>query len=70
MTNNSNTAKRFGARYGNILRKKVSRIESSSRARHKCRSCGRDKVVKRISYGVWKCRKCGFEFVGRAYSPY
>ena len=65
----SKTIKRFGARYGNIVKKQVAIIETSSRGKHKCKFCEK-KNVKRIAYGIWKCRSCDKKFVGRAYSPY
>ena len=64
------TAGRFNSRYGNNLRKKVSEIEAQSRAKHKCKFCGKEKKVKRIAYGIWKCLACEKEFVGDAYKPY
>ena len=65
----SKTAKRFGSRYGNTLRNRVSKIESISRKRHKCKFC--EKVsVKREAYGIWKCLSCEKKFVGKAYTPY
>ncbi len=64
------TAKRFGARYGNTLRKKVGLIEKTSRGKHKCKFCGKEDKVKRIAYGIWKCRSCEKKFIGRAYTPY
>jgi large subunit ribosomal protein L37Ae len=35
---------------------------------HVCPQCGFPRV-KRISVGVWGCRKCGFKFTGGAYTP-
>jgi len=64
------SAGRFGPRYGNTLRKKVSDIEKSSRAKHKCPFCGKEDKVKRQAYGIWKCASCEKVFVGKAYRPY
>ena len=66
----SNTAGRFGPRYGNMLRKKVNDVESTSRAKHKCPYCGKIGKVKRQAYGIWKCSACEKVFVGKAYKPY
>ena len=66
----SNSAGRFGPRYGNMLRKKVNDVESQSRARHDCVYCGKAKSVKRQAYGIWKCGACEKVFVGGAYTPY
>lgn len=65
----SKTAKRFGPRYGNTLRNRVSKIESISRKTHKCIFCEKTSV-KRKAYGIWECRSCGKKFVGKAYTPY
>jgi large subunit ribosomal protein L37Ae len=35
---------------------------------HVCPQCGFPRV-KRVSVGVWGCRKCGFTFTGGAYTP-
>ena len=69
-TKKQGSAGRFGARFGNILRRKVSEIEKFSRAKHKCPFCGKDKKVKRLAYGIWKCSACEKKFVGKAYKPY
>lgn len=66
----SNTAGRFGARYGNMLRKKVNDVETHSRAKHKCPYCGKEGKVRRQAYGIWKCSACEKVFVGKAYKPY
>lgn len=62
------SAGRFGARYGVTVRKRVARVEAGLRDRHVCERCGSG-TVKRVSAGVWRCRKCDFTFAGGAYSP-
>jgi len=62
------SAGRFGARYGVTVRKRVARIEAELRDRHVCERC-KSGTVKRVSAGVWRCRKCDFTFAGGAYSP-
>ncbi|MBW3000020.1 50S ribosomal protein L37ae [Candidatus Woesearchaeota archaeon] len=60
--------KRFGARYGRSVKYKVGAIEHEQRKSHKCPKCS--KVgVKRLSKGIWQCKKCDAKFAGRAYSP-
>jgi len=67
-TKKAGSAGRFGARYGGLARKKVATIERVQRAKHECPSCGADKV-RRVSTGVWACRKCDHTFAGGAYTP-
>jgi large subunit ribosomal protein L37Ae len=62
------SAGRFGARYGGLARKKVATIERVQRAKHTCSACGAD-AVRRVSTGIWECRKCGHTFAGGAYMP-
>ncbi|MEX2701893.1 MAG: 50S ribosomal protein L37ae [Candidatus Baldrarchaeia archaeon] len=59
---------RFGARYGSTIRKRVREIEEKMKRPHKCPKCG-TKAVKRISVGIWQCRKCNYTFTGGAYIP-
>jgi len=59
----------LGARYGATLRKRWARIVSIMRTPHKCPRC-QTKAVRRVSVGVWRCRKCGLVFAGGAYVPY
>jgi len=60
--------KRFGARYGARLRKKVQEVELSQRALYPCDRCG-SKTVRRIAVGIWECKKCGYKFAGGAWAP-
>ncbi len=62
-------AGRFGARYGSTLRKKVALIERRMRGPHRCPRCRTLGTLRRISIGVWHCRKCGYTFAGGAWVP-
>ncbi|VVC00019.1 50S ribosomal protein L37Ae [uncultured archaeon] len=58
---------RFGSRYGVGIRKRLLKIEPRQKNEdRKCPNCGA-LTVKRISKGVFHCRKCFHEFVGGAY---
>lgn len=59
---------RFGARYGATVRKRVKAIEEKLRQKHQCPYC-KSYRVKRVSVGIWQCRKCGTVYAGGAYTP-
>lgn len=59
---------RFGPRYGKGVKKRVVEIERVQRKKHKCPNCLK-LMVKRVSPGIWECRKCGLRFAGKAYEP-
>ncbi len=59
--------KRVGTRYGMTIRNKVAEAESMQKSFYECPSCGQMKV-KRISAGIWGCKKCGAKFAGGAYT--
>ena len=58
----------LGPRYGATVRKRYIKTVTEMKKPHKCPQCGLPRV-KRVSVGVWKCRKCGFTFAGGAYTP-
>lgn len=58
----------LGSRYGATVRKRYIKIAEEMKKPHKCPQCGLPRV-KRVSVGLWKCRKCGFTFTGGAYTP-
>jgi len=60
------SAKKFGARYGKKLKRKVAEIELEQKKLYKCPYCNHMKV-KRVSYGIWQCKKCGSKFTSKAY---
>jgi large subunit ribosomal protein L37Ae len=58
----------FGPRYGSTVRKRYIKVITEMKRPHRCPQCGFLRV-KRVSVGVWGCRKCGFTFTGGAYTP-
>lgn len=59
---------RLRTRAGLTVRKRWTRVMKEMRSPHKCPSCTRPSV-RRLSAGIWSCRKCGFQFAGGAYQP-
>ncbi|MCK4714496.1 MAG: 50S ribosomal protein L37ae [Candidatus Aenigmarchaeota archaeon] len=59
---------RFGARYGIKIRRRVRDIEAVQKKKSMCPYCARV-AVRRKSYGIWTCSKCGKTFTGKAYIP-
>ena len=59
---------RFGPRYGRKAKRTVKSIEEKMKRNHTCPQCDRV-AVKRISTGIWKCKKCDTVFTGGAYVP-
>jgi len=68
MKKKSRTSRRFGARYGRTVRKRLTSIEVEMKKEHECPQCNTSAVVRK-SVGLWKCRKCGYTFTGGAYVP-
>ena len=58
----------LGVRYGSTVRKRYMRATAGLKKKHKCPQCGFVKV-KRVSVGVWSCKKCDYTFAGGAYMP-
>ncbi len=59
-------AGRFGARYGKKVRDKLIKVEDKQRKRQSCPECNR-LGVKRLSKGIWFCKKCGKKIAGEVY---
>ena len=60
------SAGRFGAKYGKRVRSATVLVEEKQRKKQKCPFCGK-LGVKRLSKGVWHCRKCGKKFASDTY---
>lgn len=58
------TSKEFGPRYGRKIRARVQGVESKRTRRQSCECGGR---LKRVSAGVFTCRKCGKKTTSGAY---
>lgn len=65
-TDKLKSTKRFGARYGPRGKIKLDKIERVQRSNQKCPYCNYVKVRK-VTLGVWNCKKCGATFTSRAY---
>ena len=59
-------AGRFGARYGKRAKAKLASVEKKQRVKQKCPFC--EKLgVKRVSKGIWECKKCNKKFASNTY---
>jgi large subunit ribosomal protein L37Ae len=58
----------LGVRYGATVRKRYVKVITELKKPHRCPQCGFVRV-KRVSVGIWQCRKCEFKFAGGAYTP-
>lgn len=65
----SGISARFGPRYGANVRKKWRLVmQNQKNGINKCPKCETKGSTRRISTGVWYCRKCEAKFTGGAYS--
>lgn len=60
------SAARFGARYGKRLKSKLLSVETEQKKKQICPYCTRP-AAKRLSPGIWLCKKCNMKFTGHAY---
>jgi len=62
----SRASGRFGARYGKKIRDKLVQVEDKQRKKQICPFC--KKIgLKRLSKGVWECKKCSKKFASDVY---
>ena len=60
------SAGRFGAKHGRAVRAKLVQIESKQKQKQTCPFCKRP-GVKRLSNGIWNCKKCDKKFASNTY---
>lgn len=60
--------KSFGPRYGAGVRKKYKKVIDKMKTPSRCPYCGKVVLLKRVSVGIWRCKKCGTTFTGGAYT--
>ncbi len=58
----------LGPRYGVRVRRRVKEIVERKSRWHICPRCNQASV-KRVSSGIWTCRRCDYTFAGGAYRP-
>ncbi|MEK6914186.1 MAG: 50S ribosomal protein L37ae [Nanoarchaeota archaeon] len=59
------SAGRFGSKHGVRVRRKITEIESTQRKKQNCIFC--NGIAKRISKGLWECKRCEKKFSGHTY---
>jgi len=59
------SAGRFGPRYGASVKKKLVKTEKIQRKKQKCPFC--QGIAKRLSRGIWRCKKCKKKFASGTY---
>lgn len=60
------SAGRFGARYGKTPKARLVKVEEKQRIKQVCPFCKR-LGAKRLSKGIWTCKKCDKKFSSHAY---
>ncbi len=55
-------------RYGLRIRRQYEAVLAKSKATYRCPRCGAE-ALRRVRLGIWRCKKCGFEFAGGAWEP-
>lgn len=61
-------AGKYGPRYGIRIRRRLHDVETEMREKHPCPECNTG-VLKRVSTGIYECRKCGVKIASSAYYP-
>ena len=59
----------LSTRYGTAPRRRHIDILVRLRKKHECPKC-KVRAARRLSVGLWQCRRCGNQFTGGAYSPF
>jgi len=67
-TKKTKRSARFGPRYGVSVKRQVMALENDASKRYPCPRCHYSSV-KRVSSGIWGCRRCGHKFSAGTYSP-
>lgn len=67
-TKKTGAAGSYGPRYGVKVRRRLKEVLEGKRRWHPCPRC-EHLSVKRVSTGVWRCRRCDHTFAGGAYRP-
>jgi large subunit ribosomal protein L37Ae len=58
----------LGPRYGVRIRKQINTVLTAKNQSYECPRC-KHVAVRRVSSGIWRCRRCELKFAGGAYSP-
>ena len=66
MVKKTGSAGRFGPRYGKTIRQKIANVEKKQRLKQPCPYCKKT-AVKRISMGIFVCKRCDSKFTAGAY---
>jgi large subunit ribosomal protein L37Ae len=56
-------------RYGKKIRQLYNEVIKQQKAFYECPKCKKI-TLRRISYALWQCKKCGYKMAGAAYTPY
>ncbi|MFA5303600.1 MAG: 50S ribosomal protein L37ae [Candidatus Nanoarchaeia archaeon] len=67
VTKKAGSTGRFGSRYGTKIRRAVKNIEIDQHRKQMCTVC-KTGVMKRISKGIFVCKKCNAKIAGKAYT--
>ncbi|WP_455369019.1 transposase [[Eubacterium] cellulosolvens] len=59
----------LSTRYGTAPRRRYIDILVRMRKKHECPKC-KVRAARRLSVGLWQCRRCDNQFTGGAYSPF